>query len=195
MYYSHSENENNSEDDTSTIIIEDVSEDDNNTTSSYNSNGENLWVGNDDYIDNNDTYDEIFWQESRHHYEDKIDKQYYLGLCAIISNNDYYTIANTVSVDTFLRNDYIDIIGYLHIYSIFYISRSDQIKLNIIQLHITEDGTYTAIIKTSWIKIFQRLWKKRYQKRKEIFQKRKQLSAIRYREIYGRYPIGLNVLP
>jgi len=56
-----------------------------------------------------------------------------------------------------------------NIYAI--ISRFDYVKLDIIEIVYSDEseGYYTlAIVKTFWLKILQRTWRKKYQKRKRI---------------------------
>jgi hypothetical protein len=45
-----------------------------------------------------------------------------------------------------------------------------------------------AIIKTCWLKIFQRKWKNFYKKRKEFIKKAKNIHNLHYRQIHGRFP-------
>jgi hypothetical protein len=56
-------------------------------------------------------------------------------------------------------------------------------------------GYCVGIIKTFWIKIIQRTWKKIMKKRVEIMKIRKSLSAIRYRELNGKWPSNCNSMP
>ena len=52
-----------------------------------------------------------------------------------------------------------------------------------------------AIKKTFWLRLIQRVWKRICREREEIFNKRKQLKAIRHREISGTWPEGYQNLP
>ena len=181
--------------DEDTIVIEDSIE--NGSTGSEESN-ESPFVFEDEYsLSTEDEYEfeRIFRQESLYFYEEKIDGNYYLGLCGRISSlDDYYIIASTVSLPSFLYNPYYTILRYLRLHSCL---RSTSNKIDIIQLKILEheDGTYSAIPKTFWLRIVQRRWKQIYKERMNILEKRKSITSIRYREIRGKYPVGLNVLP
>lgn len=53
----------------------------------------------------------------------------------------------------------------------------------------------TCIIKTFWIKLIQRSWKKIYSKRKEIIKKRVNINNLHFWQINGKWPDGLNYLP
>jgi len=66
-------------------------------------------------------------------------------------------------------------------------------KTNYIQPHLAKvmnlpSGEYVAIIKTMWLKIIQRAWKRLLKKRKYIISKRKTPQAIWFREIHGKWP-------
>ena len=50
-------------------------------------------------------------------------------------------------------------------------------------------------MKTYWLRLIQRCWKTVYRKRMEISKQRAQLTNLRYREIYGKWPYGINYLP
>jgi hypothetical protein len=59
------------------------------------------------------------------------------------------------------------------------------------QLIVAKDGiTYTAVLKTYWIKIIQRTWKKIMEQRKQLQQnmKRNILSVLRTFEYTNRIP-------
>jgi hypothetical protein len=53
----------------------------------------------------------------------------------------------------------------------------------------------TCVVKTVWISVIQRCWKNIFRKRVEIMKKRKNLYNLRYREIHGRWPNGMNHMP
>ncbi len=55
-----------------------------------------------------------------------------------------------------------------------------------------ETGELIGIIKTFWIKLIQRKWKKIFKNRKEIISQRKRITNLRERELTGRFPGKLN---
>ena len=62
-----------------------------------------------------------------------------------------------------------------------------------IQPHIAKciylpDETSVAIIKTFWIKLIQRNWKRVYAIRQNVINLRKRVGALKYRELYRRWP-------
>ena len=56
-------------------------------------------------------------------------------------------------------------------------------------------GECVAIIKTVWLRLIQRTWKKIYSQQKEVLNKRKCLSSIRYREMRGVWPPNCSYYP
>jgi hypothetical protein len=149
----------------------------------------------DDYSINTENENEcelIYDSELRHRFEELENNNYYIGVYYKLKLENVNLIANTVSARTFLSNSYVNILHYLWLYSILRISKP---KIEIMKLVILEDGTYSVILKTFWLRLFQRRWKSRFEKRKEIINERKKITSILYREVFGRYPLGLNVLP
>jgi hypothetical protein len=147
----------------------------------------------DDYsLDSRDEFicEQIFRDESIHTYEDKTDKKYYIGTPFVL--DDMWLIANSVSSATFYRYRYIDILHYLLAYSIV---RSNRAKVEIMQLNISGDGIYKVVLKTFWLRIVQRIWKRIFRERNEMWRKRMSIGSLRHRELRGKYPGGLNVLP
>lgn len=98
--------------------------------------------------------------------------------------NDYYhqQVPNTVKHST-IRN-------YRNI-----IARPDYIRPEIAECIVLPSQHTVAIIKTIWIKIIQRKWKKVYAERNKIIKTRMQYSSLKTREITGRWPQSCNYLP
>tara|TARA_Y100000389_G_C17150655_1_gene359439 strand:+ start:39 stop:614 length:576 start_codon:yes stop_codon:yes gene_type:complete len=70
-------------------------------------------------------------------------------------------------------------------------------KINIYPINENYNDYYytTSIIKTFWIKLIQRKWKNIYKERRRIITARISIKNLHYREIHGKWPIGLNYLP
>lgn len=66
--------------------------------------------------------------------------------------------------------------------------RPDNIKPEIAECLYLSGGECVAILKTFWIKIIQRKWKKVLVERKKIIKLRCKLKSIKYREINGKWP-------
>ena len=74
------------------------------------------------------------------------------------------------------------------------------LQTNYIQPHIAEcielpeSGAKICILKTFWIRLIQRTWRRICKERKSVIQRRTMISSLKYREIHGYWPDGLNVL-
>ena len=55
------------------------------------------------------------------------------------------------------------------------------------EIYQTTNDKEICLIKTCWLKIFQRVCKKKIQKRLLIYQKRKHPKSIMYRQIHGKW--------
>jgi|LakMenEpi03Aug12_release.lakeMendotaPanAssembly.Ray.scaffolds.fasta_scaffold321649_1 hypothetical protein len=116
----------------------------------------------DDYEDEHhyDELDEIMYSEYDNDHE-CIHKKYYIGSYWYETDENHENIIHkkTVRISTFYHftNDCIS----------NYICLSCNLQftptIDIIQVIMDDDGTYKYIIKTFWIKIIQRKWKKRMQ--------------------------------
>lgn len=70
------------------------------------------------------------------------------------------------------------------------------IKPEIIErIILPKGGECISVIKTFWLRIVQRTWKKVFLKQKEIWNKRMSFHSIRYREIHGSYPSDCSYYP
>ena len=65
------------------------------------------------------------------------------------------------------------------------ITNHNYIKLEIVEIDELNGGETVGYIKTFWLKILQRKWKKKFKKRKIIIQKA--YKMLKYREIYGNW--------
>jgi predicted nucleic-acid-binding protein len=117
----------------------------------------------------------------------KQNKKYYIGLVALIDS--VYLLAHSVTPKSLFKYSYRDVITYLHTYSIIYVKRP---KIDVFQLYITENN-YSVIIKTHWIRLIQRHWKKVYKNRTDILRKRA-MSCNHYpNSVFTKY--STNQLP
>lgn len=93
------------------------------------------------------------------------------------------------------RTNHIDIIHPIINNYKAIISKSNNYKINIIEDEILSGEEHVAYIKTFWLKIIQRKWKKVYQERKEILKIRKTFRALREKEMTGKWPKGARTWP
>ena len=75
------------------------------------------------------------------------------------------------------------------------IARLDYIKPEIAECIELESQYSVAIIKTIWIKLIQRKWKKIYAERKNVIRQRAQFASLKTRELTGKWPQHCLYLP
>jgi hypothetical protein len=138
-----------------------------------------------------DEYDEIYQEDSYHVYSEKEDNHYYIGLAKRITQ-DTMIMVNSVSANTFFTYSFLRIRDYLAKYSIISIKNA---KVHIMKLCVLPDETYSVILKTHWLRLVQRTWKKVYKERKRVIKGRRNIQNRFYNETHGRYPNGLNRVP
>ena len=108
--------------------------------------------------------------------------KYYIGLPGYIKKTGEYILLSSISSARFLKHPFKDIVSYLHSMSICYVVNP---QIHIMKLHISDGGVYNVVLKTHYIRLIQRTWKKIYKERQEYIKKMKSLNALRMREIGG----------
>lgn len=144
--------------------------------------------------------DEIHNMDYQHLYSEKENKKYYIGLCAEMIINDsihlpsesIYLMVNSISSTTYFNWSHESSLRYLYYYGM---TPMHNPKVDIMQLHILNDGTYSVIIKTFWLKLIQRKWKKIYQIRRRVLENRLEFSSLYHREIHGDWPVHMRTMP
>jgi hypothetical protein len=150
----------------------------------------------DDESDIESDYGDIFHEEQIHIDMDKNDNKYYIGLAYYNHYRNIYLLSNSVTVSSFLKFPFYRILEYLYFYSISKpIFFKYEIGIEIMKTHYLEDSSLSVILKTHWLRIVQRNWKRIYKLRKEILKKRCSIYSLYQWQITGRYPEGLNSLP
>jgi hypothetical protein len=191
--YSDSDSDLESEESDSTIIFVNQEEQssETNTDTEYDTEDDMEEYGIEPY---SWEYDEIYQEDSHHVYSEKEDGNYYIGLTKqIISDcRNLLLMVNSVSPIVFFQYEFERIHQYLLQYSIM---RLENTKVHIMKLCILEDETYSVVLKTHWLRLVQRHWKKVYQERKRVIRGRRNINNLRHRENYGRWTQGLNCLP
>jgi len=144
------------------------------------------------YDSDDENYDHIYDLDQEFAESEKQNGQYCIGICKKMNNEFVYLNALSNSIFFSLPCDYA--LNYLYYYSIIHLDFSS-IKINIMKLNIASDGTYNVILKTFWLRMIQRNWKRVFKERQEIIQKRKHPMSQLCFSLRGRYPEGLNHLP
>ena len=161
---------------------------DTNTVIILDSDGE---IYTDDEHEDEYIIDDIYRDECEYLDTEKQSGHYYIGIVGSISP-DAILYANSMRPQTFFKYAYAHSLSYLQLYSIFRIRKP---KIEIIKLFVLDDSTHTAILKTHWLRIVQRTWKKIHNQRKIILNKRMSFGSRRLFEISGRYPPDANYMP
>lgn len=142
-------------------------------------------IYNNNYV-NESRVNEIYMLETDYIELDKIHNTCYIGYYWYV---DYKHILDVIiQPSTFLLYNYYEIASYLSEMSIFTMPYRRKSKIHIMKLYIQNDGTYMVVIKTYWLRIIQRRWRTICKERKQIIQKRKQLSTMRTIELTGKIP-------
>ena len=129
---------------------------------------------------------------------EKIEGKYYIGFSLLM--NAKYILDTAITPKSFFKYRYECVIYYLDGYSLFPANRTRinriQSKIQIMQLFINpKTHAYNVVLKTFWLRIVQRTWKRIYRERQEMLRKRCALTNLRNFELRGRHLSILNSLP
>jgi len=163
-----------------------MDEDDNSSYSDYE---------NDDYDGRYELLNEMYDFETEFDLQEKENDKYYLGMYMsikdvrlmssgfLVGEKPILFFGNAISTELFFRYKYSQVITYMK--SIIMCRNSTPV-IDIMQLKISDDGLYLAIIKTYWISLIQRHWKKIMKQKKEYIELQKNIQYIRNREISNK---------
>jgi hypothetical protein len=133
----------------------------------------------------------IYVAETDHIYGDRENDRYYIGCCRM-TGQGYYLLNNSVSVNTFFQFPFSQI---THYFEYMYFNSVIRPNIHVMKLKILADGTFSVIIKTHWLRLIQRRWKKIYAERMNIIHRRMSIESIKVFEMTGKFPLGMNYLP
>lgn len=163
--------------------------------SSSESDEDSIWS-----LDSEEAFeaDNIYYDEQDYYDDVRNDKSYHLGLC---KNYEYstkhpYVLLNVVNVKSFFKYHIDSIMMFLVGYSLVYVSDP---HMDIIQVHHYKSDNnqivYDCIIKTHYLRLIQKCWKRQLRIREQINKQRMSVGSLMYREMNGKWPNGLNVMP
>jgi hypothetical protein len=75
------------------------------------------------------------------------------------------------------------------------VSNENYIKPEIAECLYLSGDECVAILKTFWLRLVQRAWKRVFEERKQIYARRMRPDSLRHREIHGKWPLSCNRLP
>ena len=121
---------------------------------------------------------------------------------------EHWLVHTTITPEEFYDDTYTEDIAYIqHQYGILnqqnrrhplirnythIVSCDSYIKLNIVHIHELEGGNeIVGYIKTHWLKVIQRAWKRFYAERKRIIQMRSSNKALMERQLTGKWPLKM----
>lgn len=139
-----------------------------------------------------DEIDTIYYTDRYFLDEPKEHGTYYLGNISCVNSQLLMELA--VSPSTFFKFKYKKICRYVRSYSISSHWLYQKSKIDIFVLDIHND-CYRTILKTVWLRLIQRHWKKVYQERMKVINLRKRWDTQRYFELRGKYPRDAGYLP
>jgi len=165
---------------------------------------------------NNYSIDEDFCKNVYEPEEKSITK-YNIVLCEIYNelihgisihkyiNTHYLVINRFKKFNKYYIDEYIDDILYgfhrwrqglithyiIRNYSLLY----NRIKPEIAECIYLETGECICILKTFWIRLIQKTWKKIFKYKKQVIESRSQISSLLYKERTGNWPPICNYVP
>ena len=118
--------------------------------------------------------------------EEPSSTKYNLVLCELYNNEIHGVSSGEINYHylTHLRLKFLD----TEFIKNFLTNFSPESKLEIAECIYLPSDHCVSIIKTYWIKLIQRTWKKIYKEQKNIIKKRSNPNSLKYREIYGKWP-------
>ena len=173
---------------------------------------------NDSYFDIDD-YDSDDYEENVYDCDEISPTKYNIVLCELFNNKlhgntnkeviNHYLLINSMKkldldfIDNWaapLNQDYIDrqeqitphkfIRNYKNM-----ITQQNYIKPEIGEIINLPTGHTVCIIKTVWLRVIQRAWKRLFKERKQVIQMRCRFHSLKHREITGRWPDNCRYWP
>jgi hypothetical protein len=118
-------------------------------------NTDDLMIAND--IELQDIEEIADWEDNIE-YEECIPNKYYIGTYKILPKQNILLFAKKIHISTFYKYSNIQLSEYFYWYSGIYICSKPCVE--ILQVTIDHESIHSCIIKTFWIKIIQRTWKR-----------------------------------
>ena len=128
--------------------------------------------------------DEIYYNDAYSLVECPAENHYYIATYKYMQNG-LFIFAKSVSPDTFFKYPFETLVRYLYWFSLIWIPPNPKVEIILIKKWGNQS---ICILKTHWIRIIQRCWRRVYKERQLIIAKRKRLQTIREVEM-GKYPV------
>jgi hypothetical protein len=121
---------------------------------------------------------------------DDSNDEYYISGRTIISSINKIAMAYNRRYTKIKRLTHSILRNYANI-----IVKKNYIKPEIAECIYLKNNEYIAILKTFWIRLVQRTWKRVFNERHIVILKRKSPVSLNYRVIHGKWPNNCNYLP
>jgi len=146
----------------------------------------------------NEECEQICIEENEFMNSDKYHGKNYIGFALLMHSK--YILDTAISAKSFLRYPLHSVLYYLEDSSIFPTNHlrvyNIEKRLQIMQVVInSRTQEYNVILKTFWLRIVQKTWKRIFRERQTILRKRGSIHNLRYFERRGRHSDNLRVLP
>jgi len=188
-YESNSDSVGDSFSDSSLEEDEELLYDINETESESSDNEDPMTDEESDY--DSDIYETIYGMDHTFIENDKITDKYYISSYYLYEG--VHLMSMPISVGIFFKFHFKHVLKYLYVYSgLLGIAKRN---IEIIKLDILPNGMHQCILKTHWLRLFQKHWRKVYKERERIFALRMQLNNRQHSILTGRYPAGLHNMP
>ena len=159
-----------------------------------------------------DHYDLLYMEDEDYVEDEKENNSYHIGSCysslPYLSNTREIYLSLPVSVSLFFKNHYFIICNYLKEYGGYNfnynnrrhnpLQRRDLPEIEIMKMQKKSEGHFChniVILKTYWLRIIQRNWKRVFKERKYRLNQRMKIKNLLYRETHGTYPYPLAYIP
>lgn len=126
----------------------------------------------------------IFDLEERFLDSEMTSGKYYIGLPCLMRIEKEWIMQIPIQPSTMFSNNINAVMRYLISYSVTPIRKP---IIHIMQLDISNRGSYNVVLKTFWIKIIQRCWRRVFKERKEFLNKCKNPIALLHRQKCGKW--------
>jgi len=148
-------------------------------------------------------YEDIYNAEQDYVESEKEDGSYCIGTCLYDNNQDANLLSIAIKSNTFMIYPFRDISRYLQIYSCteFPSNKVEILKMSLLHKSqqtnsgISNYTIYSCIIKTYWLRLVQRHWRKVFAERQRIIRIRMKLNSRIILELTGQYPEGARHMP
>lgn len=130
-----------------------------------------------------DEFEEFTEEDGADNDEECVDGKYYIGSYNLDSERNMLLLTARVNIPEFFKYRRHTLLWYLYLHSCM----PHDPKIEIIQVQIMCDGTYTCVLKTRYIRFIQRKWKW-WLKQRQQFIRTMTLQKLRHRELTGRFP-------